>query len=143
MESWLGAMLFADTAAATAKVYGSRDGKFRYVTVGDVAETTVRCVDHAAARNAVIPVGGPEALTQREAVNRFEAAFGKPFTVTEVPEGAIEDQWRTASDPFTRSFAGLMLSLARGWAGGNEPSAEPFLIPMTTVAEFATGLRDR
>src|SRR4051812_42600754 len=29
MESWLGPMLFADTAAATAKVYGNHDVRFR------------------------------------------------------------------------------------------------------------------
>jgi uncharacterized protein YbjT (DUF2867 family) len=108
-----------------------------------VAETTVRCVDHAPARNAVIPVGGPEALTQREAVKRFEKAFGKPFTVTEVPEAAIEAQWKSAPDPFTRSFTGLMLGVARGWVGGNKPSADQFAIRMTTVDEFAAALRDR
>jgi uncharacterized protein YbjT (DUF2867 family) len=143
MESWLGPMLFADTVAATAKVYGGRDEKYRYITVGDVAETAVRCVDHVPARNAVIPVGGPEALTQREAVKRFEQAFGKPFTVTEVPEAAIEAQWKAAPDPFTRSFTGLMLGVARGWVGGNKPSADQFSIRMTTVDEFAAALRDR
>jgi NADH dehydrogenase len=142
MESWLGPMLFADTAAATAKVYGGRDGRFRYITVGDVAEVTVQCVGHAAAHNAVISVAGPESLTQREAVERFENAFGKPFAVMEVPEPALEEQWKSAADPFTRSFTGLMLGVARGWVGGNRPNAEQFSIRMTTVDEFATALRN-
>jgi uncharacterized protein YbjT (DUF2867 family) len=141
MESWLGAMLFADTSAGTARVYGSRDVRFRYVAVADVAELVVRCIDHPAARNAVIPFGGPEALTQREAVKRFEEAFGKPFTVTEVPEDALEAQWTTAAEPFAQSFAALMLGVARGCAAGCELSAE-FPIRMTTVSEFATQLRD-
>jgi uncharacterized protein YbjT (DUF2867 family) len=136
-------MLFADTAAATAKVYGRHDGRCRYITVGDVAEMTVQCVGLAAAHNAVIPVAGPESLTQREAVERFEHAFGKPFAVTEVPEAALEEQWKLASDPFTRSFSGLMLGLARGWAAGDQPNAEQFSIRMTTVDEFARALCDR
>src|SRR6478672_10159364 len=85
MEAWLGPMLFADPAAGTATLYGNRDVRFRYIAVADVAEVAVRCVDNPAARNAVIPFGGPEALTQREALREFEAVFGKPFTVTEVP----------------------------------------------------------
>ena len=142
MESWLGPMLFADTAAGTATVYGSRDVRIRYVAVADVAEVAVRCVDNPAARNAVIPFGGPEALTQREALARFEEAFAKPFTVTELPEDALEARWTAAGDPFSRSFAALMLGVARGAAAGCELRGE-FPIRMTTVGEFAHGLRAR
>ena len=140
MESWLGPMLFADTAAGTATVYGGRDVRFRYVAVADVAEVVVRCVDHPAARNAVIPFGGPEALTQREALERFEEAFAKPFTVTELPEEALEARWKAAPEPFSQSFAGLMLGVARGAAGGRELPGE-FAIRLTSVREFANGLR--
>jgi NADH dehydrogenase len=143
MESWLGPMLFADTAAATAKVYGSRDVRIRYIAVGDVAEVVVRCVGHPAARNAVIPLGGPEALTQREAVTYFEKAFATPFAVTEVPEDALEAQWKSAPDPFTRSFTALMLGVARGCAAGRELSPEQFPIRLTSVGEYASGLRGR
>ena len=37
----------------------------------------------------MIPVRGSEALAQREALKRFEEAFAKRFTVTEVPEEAL------------------------------------------------------
>lgn len=142
MESWLGPMLFADTAAGTATLYGSRDVRFRYVAVADVAEVAVRCVGHPAARNAVIPFGGPEALTQREALAIFEEAFAKRFTVTELPEEALEARWAAAPDPFSRSFAALMLGVARGAAAGSELPAT-FPIRMTTVRDFANGLRGR
>jgi uncharacterized protein YbjT (DUF2867 family) len=142
MESWLGPRLFADTAAGTATVYGNRDVRFRYVAVGDVAEVAVRCVDNPATRNAVIPFGGPEALTQREALAVFEEVFAKRFTVTELSEDALEAQWAGAPDPFSRSFAALMLGVARGAAAGCElPSSFP--MRMTTVREFASGLRGR
>jgi len=142
MEAWLGPMLFADTAAGTATLYGNRDVRFRYIAVADVAEVAVRCVDNPAARNAVIPFGGPEALTQREALGEFEAVFGRPFTVTEVPEEALEARWKAAPEPFSQSFAGLMLGVARGAATGSElPAAFP--IQMTTVRAFADGIRRR
>ena len=142
MESWLGPRLFADTAAGSATFYGSRDVRFRYVAVADVAEVAVRCVDNPAARNAVIPFGGPEALTQREALTMFEEAFAKRFKVTELSEEALEARWMAAPDPFSRSFSALMLGVARGAAAGAElPAAFP--IQMTTVREFANGLRAR
>ena len=56
MESWLGPMLFADPVAATAKVYGSRDKRYRYVSVADVAEVVVQAVDNPAVRNVVVPL---------------------------------------------------------------------------------------
>ena len=124
MESWLGPMLFANTAAGTATFYGNRDVRFRYVAVADVAEVAVRCIDHPAARNAVIPFGGPEALTQRDALLRFEEVFGQRFTVSEVPEEALEARWTAAPDPHSRSFAALMLGVARGAAAGRELSPE-------------------
>jgi len=142
MESWLGPMLFADTDAGTARVYGNGDASLRYVAVADVAELAVRCIDHPAARNTVIPFGGPEALTQHQAVARFEEVFEKPFTVTEVPEAALEAQWTAAPDPFSRSFAALMLGVSRGAVSGCELS-EKFPIRLTTVREFAMSLRDR
>ena len=141
MESWLGPRLFVNTAAGTATVYGSRDARFRYVAVADVAEVAVRCVDDPAARNAVIAFGGPDALTQREALAIFEEAFAQRFTVTELPGEALERQWAGAPDPFSRSFAALMLGVARGAAAGSELPAS-FPIRLTTVREFANGLRN-
>ena len=140
MQSWLGPRLFADTSAGTATLYGTRDVRIRYVAVPDVAEVAVRCVENPVARNAVIPFGGPEALTQREALLQFEEAFAKRFTVTELSEDVLEARWAAASDPFSRSFAALMLGAARGAAAGCELPAD-FPIRMTTVREFAHGLR--
>jgi uncharacterized protein YbjT (DUF2867 family) len=136
MESWLGPMLFADPTSATAKVYGTGETKLNYVAVADVAEMAVRSLTSAAAKNVVINFGGPEALTQREAVRLFEEVFGKPFEVSEIPEAALEAQWSGAQDPFQKTFASLMLGVARGM--GNEQRHPPSeLLPrMTSVRDY-------
>jgi NADH dehydrogenase len=136
MESWLGPMLFADPVAATAKVYGSRDMRYRYVSVADVAEVAVQCVGNPAVRNAVIPFGGPDALTQRDAVLLFEQGFGRPFTVTEIPEETLEGQLRSAPDPWSASFAGIMLGIARGGTAGAELRRDWFDVTPTSVRDF-------
>jgi uncharacterized protein YbjT (DUF2867 family) len=135
-ESWLGPMLFADPVACTARIYGDGNRKMRYITVGDVAELAVQSLTNAAATNAVIPFGGPEEITQREAVEIFEKATGKKFTLTELSEESLEAQWQGATDPFQRTFAALMLGIARGFDSGMNPEFDKFPIKMTSAREW-------
>lgn len=141
MEAWLGPMLFADTAAATAKVYGNRDVRFRYVSVQDVAEVAVQSVNNPAVRNAIVPFGGPDALSQRDAVRLFEQGFGRPFVVTEIPEAALEGQFGSAQDPWSASFSGLMLGICRGGAAGDELRRDCFDVRPTSVKDFVDRLK--
>lgn len=136
METWLGPMLFANPAAGTAKVYGDGTHKMRYVAIADVAELAAQCVGNPAASNVVIPFGGPEPISQRDAVKIFEEEFGKPFTVTEVPAHALEAQWKGTENPMEKTFAGLMLGVARGLDSGMEPPFDKFPMQLTTPREF-------
>jgi uncharacterized protein YbjT (DUF2867 family) len=138
-ESWLGPMLFVDTVACTAKIYGDGNRKIRYVTVADVAELAVQSLTNPAANHAVIPFGGPEEITQREAVKAYEKATGKHFEVTEVPEAALEAQWKVAQDPVEKTFAALMLGVARGFDSGITPPFEKFPMKMTAAREWIEG----
>ena len=139
-ESWLGPMLFADPVAGTARVYGSGEQKIRYIAVSDVAELAVTALKKKEASRAVIPYGGPEEISQRDAVRIFEEAFGKKFSVTEIPESALEAQWQAAQDPLEKSFAGLMLGIARGYDSGMQPPFDQFPMKMTTPREYAQRL---
>jgi len=140
MESWLGPMLFGDPATATAKVYGEGNQRLRYVAVSDVAELAVQALTTPAARDATIPFGGPEELSQRDAVQIFEKVYGKPFAVTEVSEPELEAQWRSAEDPFQKSFAALLLGVARGLDSGVQPPFESFPMKMVSVKDFVRGI---
>ena len=139
-ESWLGPMLFADPETATAKVYGKGTDEFKYVTVGDVAEFAVQSLNNPAAHNTVIPVGGPEAISQRDAVKAFEECFAKKFNVVEVPESTLEAQWSAAENPFDKTFAGLMLGMARGFDSEAEPPFADFPMQMTSARDFIKNL---
>jgi uncharacterized protein YbjT (DUF2867 family) len=136
-ESWLGPMLFADPAAGTAKVYGEGTDKIRYIAVADVAEFAVQSLSRPAARKAVIPIGGPDEVSQRDAVRIFEEVYGKKFNVIEVPEAALEAQWASAPNPWDKTFAGLMLAVARGFDTGVQPPYDKFPMRMTSVRDHA------
>jgi NADH dehydrogenase len=136
MEVWLGPMLFGDLSAGQVKVYGPGNGRIPYVSMYDVAQVAVNAVSSPSARNRTITFGGPELITQREVVQEFESAIGKPLTVTEVPEQALDAQWQGAGNPFEKTFAGLMLGVAR--LDEKDVHADEHLPKkMTTVHEFA------
>ena len=135
-ETWLGQALFADPVACTARIYGDGNRKIRYITAADVAQLAIQSLTNPAATNAVIPFGGPEEITQREAVEIFEKASGKKFTVTELSEESLEAQWQGATDPFQRTFAALMLGIARGFDSGMNPEFDKFPMKMTSAREW-------
>jgi uncharacterized protein YbjT (DUF2867 family) len=141
-ETWLGPMLFADPVAGTAKIYGAGTHKIRYIAVADVAELAVQSLSRPIASKATIPFGGPEEISQRDAVKLFEKAFGKKFAVTEVPEEALEAQWKAAQDPFEKTFAALMLGVARGFDSGMEPPFKEFPMRMTSPREYVQRLAE-
>ncbi|CAN5161060.1 hypothetical protein BH23GEM2_BH23GEM2_13170 [soil metagenome] len=137
MESWLGPMLFADPAAGTARIYGSGQHKIGYVAVADVAEVAVQALTSPATESTTMTFGGPEQISQREAVKIFNKVFGREFDVTGIPEEALRAQWEAAEDPFQKSFSALMLSIAEGWGAAPPPDPDRFHMSMTTVADFA------
>lgn len=139
-ETWLGPMLFADPVAGTAKVYGKGTEKIRYVSVNDVAEFAVQSLTNPAARNAVIPVGGPDEISQRDAVRIFEEAYGRKFSIIEIPEAALEAQWSSADNPFDKTFAGLMLGVARGFDSGSRPPFDEFPMKLTSPRDYARNM---
>jgi uncharacterized protein YbjT (DUF2867 family) len=136
MEVWLGPMLFGDLSSGQVKIFGAGNGKVPYVSLTEVAQVAVYAATSQSARNETFTFGGPEGVTQREAVRLFEEAAGKQLTVTEVPEEALEAQWRSAENPFEKTFAGLMLGVARLDEG---PSDADDRIPKRkkTVKDFA------
>jgi hypothetical protein len=75
-------------------------------------------------------------------VHVFEEVFDKPFAVAEVPESALEEQWKSAGDPFTKSFTALMLGAARGKTPGRELSRD-FPVKLTRVRDFVERLKER
>jgi uncharacterized protein YbjT (DUF2867 family) len=136
MESWLGPMIFGDPSSGQVKIFGKGDGHIPYISSADVAEIVSRAVRVPSARNATITFGGPESITQREAVRMFEEAMGKPLTVTAVPQEALQAQWQAAENPFEKTFAGLMLGIAK-LDEQSQPLGEEFGFQMATVRDFA------
>jgi len=137
MEVWLSPALGFDAAQGTAQVYGSGQHKISWISFQDVAEFAIASLDNPAARNAVIELGGPEALSPLEVVKVFEKQSGRPFTVQHVPEEQLRAQKEGATDSLPESFAGLMLAYAQGNVVDMRATLQKFPVRLRSVEEYA------
>ncbi len=114
MEVWLSPALGFDLAHATARIYGDGHNRISWISFRDVAKFAAAALDNPQAINAVIQLGGPDALSPLEVVRLAEQVVGKRVVVEHVPEESLRAQHGAAQDPLQQSFAGLMLYYARG-----------------------------
>lgn len=137
MQIWLSPAVGFDAANATAAIYGTGQNKISWISFYDVAEFAVESLDNPAARNAVLELGGPEALSPLEVVKIFETATERPFTVNHVPVETLEVQRASATDSLSEAFAALMLSYANGDVIDMRAMLKEFPLALTSVKEFA------
>jgi uncharacterized protein YbjT (DUF2867 family) len=140
MEVWLSPALGFDAAKGTAQVYGSGQQKISWISFQDVAEFAIASLDNPAAQNAVIQLGGPEALSPLEVVKVFQKQSGRPFIVQHVPEEQLRAQKEGATDSLSESFAGLMLAYAQGNVVDMRGTLQKFPVRLRSVGEYASQL---
>lgn len=138
MESWLGPALGFDPVGGSVRLFGTGEEQITWIAVADVARFTAAAVDNPAARCRTFELGGPETLSQREAVAIFEQEGAPKVTLETVPEATLEAQLRGATNALEASFAGLMLAVARGGDVDNRPAVAVLgVTPMTSVRDYA------
>jgi uncharacterized protein YbjT (DUF2867 family) len=137
MEAWLSPVVGFDFPNARATIYGQGHNTISWISLTDVARFAVACLDHPAARNATLELGGPEALSPLEVVRIFEAVGGRPFTVQHVPEEALRAQLAGAPDALQQSFAGLILCCAAGDPIDMRATLQAFPLQLTLVWDYA------
>lgn len=138
MEVWLSPILGFDYPNAKATIYGEGRNKISWIAIKDVASFAVDSLDNPAAKNRIIELGGPEALSPLEVVNVFEVAKGKKFELQFVPEEAIRAQRDAAQDPLSESFAALTLGVVIGSEINMKNTLDFFPIQLTSVSDYAT-----
>ncbi len=137
-EIWLSPAVGFDARASTATVYGDGTAPISWIALGDVAEFAVRSLDEPAARNAILELGGPEALSPMEVIRTFERASNTKFVVTHVPEAALEAQQAASSDPMAQSFTAMMRAYAHGDAIEMLDLLARIPVALTSVASYAS-----
>jgi NADH dehydrogenase len=137
IEIWLSPAVGFDPGGGRARIYGSGENAISWISYRDVARFAVAALDHDAARNAVVDLGGPAALTPLEVVRLFEQETGRTIAVEHVPEGVLEAQLRGASSSREASFAGAMLGTARGQPVDMTETLRAFPLELRSVRDYA------
>jgi len=113
-EVWLSPALGFDVPKAAAQIYGGGHHRISWISAHDVARFAVAALDTPRALNAVIRLGGPEALSPLDVVQLAERITGRQFDVQHTPENVLRATYESATDPMEKSFAALMLYYAAG-----------------------------
>jgi len=138
MEIWLSPHLGFDPQNARARIYGSGQSKITYISLHDVAESAVQALSNPSARNAIVELGGPEALTQLEAVGMFEETTGRKFQLEFISEEQLEAGRTAAINAVERTFADLNLAAARGEVIDMAEVLKRFPVRLKSVHEYAS-----
>jgi uncharacterized protein YbjT (DUF2867 family) len=139
MEMAFNPMLGFDVANGKVVVYGSGENPISFVSIRDVARFAIDAMEVEAASRRTFEVGGPEPLTQQQAIHVFEELTGREFELQTVPEEALRAQLESADNPAQKSFAGLSLDFATGVPVDTTEALAAVPIPLMTVREFAEG----
>lgn len=137
MEVWLSPVLGFDYPNAKASIFGEGKNKVSWIAIKDVASFAVASLDNPAAKNKMIELGGPEALSPLEVVKIFENSKGKKFELQFVPEEAIRAQKEGAKDPLSESFAALTLGVVNGSEINMKNTIDQFPIKLSSVYDYA------
>ncbi len=137
MEVWLSPVLGFDYPNAKASIFGEGKNKVSWIAIKDVASFAVDSLSNPAAKNRIIELGGPDALSPLEVVNIFETAKGKKFELQFVPEEALKAQRVAAQDPLSESFSVLTLGVVNGSEIDMTSILNDFKIRLTSVIDYA------
>ena len=137
MEVWLSPALGFDYNSASATIYGAGTNPLSWVSFVDVARTACEALSRSEAKNATLPVGGPEALTPLEVVRLFEKTTGKKWSVQHVSEEALRAQLDAATDEVQHCVTMLQLTYATSKDFGMDPSKYLIRDGLKSVQQYA------
>jgi uncharacterized protein YbjT (DUF2867 family) len=140
MEVWLTAAVGFDAANAKVQLCGDGTKPVSYISYFDVAWFAVESLKNPHARNAILEMGGPEKLSQLDAVKIFEDVSSKKFDVQHIPVEALQSQLDTTTDLMQKSFAGLMLCVANGDPIDMKETLAKLPTKLKTVREYAKSM---
>jgi uncharacterized protein YbjT (DUF2867 family) len=122
-EIWLSKAVGFDWESGKVQVFGRGDTASAYVAIDDVAEAAVRLA-LADDPPRLVDFGGPEALTRKQIVRRFEAATGQPIKRRHVPRPMLRAGSMVLGrvKPVQASLMALALHADRN---AEPPSAQP------------------
>lgn len=140
MDIWLSPAIGFDYPNGKAMIFGDGSKKVSWIALQDVASFAVAAVTDPAFENITFELGGPAALSPLDVVSLFETVFGKKFDVQFVSQESLKAQKEAAADSLSKSFAALMLGIAKGSIMNMEKANKLLKIKLSSVEDYARKL---
>jgi uncharacterized protein YbjT (DUF2867 family) len=145
MDIWFSPLCGFDVAARRATIFGEGAAPVSWIAAADVAEIAARAALGAPPRDALgarprdatIELGGPEPLSQRDAVRIYEDVTGDEWSLHVLPEPELRRRLAGPADDFDESLAALMLEAHLGSVVPSDAWRNEFPLRPTSVREFA------
>jgi uncharacterized protein YbjT (DUF2867 family) len=137
MELWLSAAVGFDALNGKVSVCGTGTNPVAYISFKDVARFAVESISSPFSRNATLELGGPQSISQLEAVKIFEDVLQMKIEVQHIPVETLQSQLVGSADPMQKSFSGLMLCVANGDRIDMKEMLTKFQFKLTSVKDFA------
>ena len=137
MDVWLSPALGFDYTNARGTIYGDGSRPVSWISLADVASFAVETLDHPAARDVVLELGGPEALSPLQVVSVFEEIGARKFECQHLSEAELRTAFETATDPLQKTFAALRLNYAQGDPIPMEDTLRTYPLQLTSVRDYA------
>lgn len=132
MDVWFGMLIEGPIAAgAPVTLVGESKGRHSFIAEADVARFASGAARRSGAVSTTIPLGGPEAITFRDAANAYESALGRPVAVRSVPPGSPLPGLPAIVSGIAAAFEGYDSVIPM-----QETSAE-FGVTLTSARDFA------
>jgi uncharacterized protein YbjT (DUF2867 family) len=139
-ETWLSPALGFDPAQGRARIFGDGRGAVSWISMHDVARFAAAASEGDGLAGKVIPLGGPDPLSQLQVLRIFEELGGPTCVLDYVPESALEAQFANAANSTEEAFAALMLTVSRGVALDARNQVQLLPGRLVTVREYASRL---
>lgn len=137
MELWLTAGVGFDAIKGKVNLCGTGTNPVAYISYKDVAKFAVESISNPSSKNAALELGGPQCISQLDAVKIFEEVLQNKIEIQNIPVEALQAQMDGSADPMQKSFSGLMLCVAKGDPIDMTDLLKTFPIHLTSVRDYA------
>jgi uncharacterized protein YbjT (DUF2867 family) len=139
-EVWLSSAVGFDFPNKKVQIFGDGRKPISYISFLDVAKFAVESIDNSTVLNQTLELGGPNKISQLEAVQIFEEIHGSKFDIQFIPIETLKAQRAESHDPMEKSFSGLMENLALGDPIDMTENLSRFKISLNSVKNIAESM---
>ncbi len=120
MEFWLCPAMGFNYPNGKVTIFGSGENEVNWLSLSDVAQFTIRCIDCPSYWDKTIDLVGENPLSLVDVVQIFETMSARPFDRQYIPIDTLQEQIAIELDPHQQAYLAMLIAYTR-----NNPDPRP------------------